>query len=124
MRNPILRKNFIAGASVSAYRIVKFGADDNSVIQGAAVGDALLGVCDELGADSGKRIDVTLSGVAEVQYGGTVTRGDLLTSDANGKAVTAAPAAGVNNRVIGVAMVSGVLDDIGSVLIQPGRIQG
>jgi hypothetical protein len=34
------------------------------------------------------------------------------------------PATGVNNRVIGIAMVSGVSGDLGSVLIAPGSLQG
>jgi hypothetical protein len=48
----------------------------------------------------------------------------MLTTDSSGRAVTAAPAAGVNNGVIGVAFVSGVLGDIGSVILSQGRIQG
>jgi len=124
MNNPLLIKNFKAGAALTKFRIVKFGADQNTVIAGAAVADALLGVQDSLDVALGERVDVILSGVAEVEYGGAVTAGDLLTTDANGRAVPAAPAAGVNNRIIGVAMETGVLGDIGSVLIQPGRIQG
>ena len=122
--NPILTKNFIAGAAVTKRRIVKFGADDDHVILAAAVGDAILGVAERLDVAVDKRIDVVVSGIAEVEYGGAVTRGDLLTTDATGQAVVAGPAAGVNNRVIGIAMVSGVAQDIGTVLVQPGQIQG
>lgn len=124
MHNPLLTKNFIAGAAVTKRRIVKLGADDDHVIQGAAVADALIGVAAELDAAADERIDVHIAGAVEVEYGGAVTRGDPITSDATGRAVVAAPVAGVNNSVIGRAMNSGVLGDIGAVLISPGRIQG
>ena len=124
MANPGLIKTYVAEAAVAAYRIVKPGTSDGNVVQGAAVTDALIGISGMVAGDLGKRVDIIHSDIAEVEYGGAVTRGDWLTSDANGKAVTAAPAAGTNNNVIGRALVSGVLGDIGSCLIAPGRIQG
>ena len=124
MNNPILTKSFLAIAAMTAHRIVKHGANDGEVTPATAVGDAMFGVTTEVAAANGERQDVHLSGAVYVQYGGNVTRGDFLTSDANGKAVTANPAAGVNNRVIGIAQVSGVDGDIGTVQLAPGRIQG
>lgn len=122
--NPTLIKAFNAGAAIAARRIVKFGADKNTVIQGAAVGDALLGVSTFVAAAITERCDVVLSGAADVEYGGTVTLGALLTSDTVGRAVVAAPAAGTNNRIIGMALEDGVIGDIGSVVIQQGSTQG
>lgn len=119
-----LIKNFKAGAAIAAFRFLKFGADDNTVVQAAAATDAIIGVSGELAAAAGEPCDVHLGDVAEVSYGGNVARGDLLTSDADGKAVAAAPAAGVNNRTGGVAMRDGVLNDVGAVLVAPGRVQG
>ncbi len=124
MQNPTLIKSLVCGAAVAAYRIVKHGAADDKVVQGAAATDALIGISDNLGGAVDKRVDVILEGVAEVEYGGNVTRGEPLTSDADGKAVAAAPAQGANNRIIGFAMVSGVLGDIGSCRIAPGVMQG
>lgn len=121
---PTLTKAMKAEAAVAGYRIVKPGAADGVVVQATTTTEALMGVADRLGAASGGAVDVHMSGVAEVEYGGNVTRGDLLTADASGRAVAAAPGAGVNANVIGRAMVSGVLGDIGSVLISQGRIQG
>lgn len=115
--------NFDAGAAINGNRILKLSADA-TVVQAAAATDALIGVSDSNGAASGERIDVTLTGVAEICLGGTVTRGALLTSDSAGKGVAAAPSAGVNNRVIGVALVSGVSGDIIDVLLSPGSMQG
>lgn len=125
MRNEGLQKTLIAGAAIAKNRIVKFDAAANTVIQAAAVGDKSIGVSDNLGADAAAdTLDVIIDGIALVTYGGTVAAGDLLTSDSTGRAVVAAPAAGVNNRVIGVAMDAGVVGDIGSVRIAPASVQG
>jgi hypothetical protein len=122
--NPGFTKTFTAETAVAPYRIVKHGSTDTAVVQAAAVLDSVLGISGQVLGEVGKRVDVVMSDTAEVEYGGVVTRGDWLTTDANGKAVTAAPAAGVNNNVIGRAMCSGVLGDIGSVMLMGTRVQG
>ncbi|MDR2551446.1 MAG: hypothetical protein LBD10_14745 [Desulfobulbus sp.] len=124
MPNPGLIKTFVAEAAVAAYRIAKFGTSDANVVQATAVGDALIGVCGLVAGDAGRRVDIIMSDIAEVEYGGNVTRGDWLTTDASGRAVSAAPAAGTNNNVIGRALVSGVVGDIGHCMLAPCRIQG
>lgn len=124
MSNALLVKNAKAEAAVAAFTIVKFGAADGQVVPAAAVSDKLLGVSTDIAAAINERCDYIASGLADVLYGGTVTRGDQLTSDASGRAVTAAPAAGTNNRIIGIAAVSGVVGDIGQVLIAQSMLQG
>lgn len=125
MRNQGLVKTFNTGAAVPRSRIVKFGADERTVVVGAAAADALIGVSDDVPAPAtGDVVDVVLSGVATVEYGGTVAAGALLTSDATGRAITATAAAGSNIRFIGVAMVAGVVGDLGAVLLSPGSFQG
>lgn len=120
----ILTKGFKAEAAVPPRRIVKFGASDGGVVVGAASADKVFGVSTDIAAAIGQPCDVHLYGVAEVEYGGNVTRGDYLTSDGTGRAVTAAPAAAANASIIGQAMVSGVAGDIGVTTIHPSRIQG
>lgn len=127
MRNEGLTKTFQSGAAIVRARIVKFGADERTVVQaaGAAATEFMFGVADMIGAAAAAEPqDVILEGVATVEYGGTVAVGAMLTSDSVGRAVTAAPAAGTNNRVIGVAMVAGVVGDLGAVLISLGQVQG
>ena len=124
MNNPGLIKNFTADGAISKYRIVKFNDSDTDVVQASAATDSLIGVNGELDISSGERVDIVMTGIAEVEYGGTVTRGQPLTSDTDGKAIYANPATGVNNNIIGLAMASGVSGDIGSVLLSPGIIQG
>lgn len=117
-------KNYLAGATINPYRIVKFSAD-GTVIQGAAATDSLIGVVDIPAiAAATNRVDVVRDGFCQIEYGGTVTRGDLLTSDSVGRAVTAAPATGVNNRTIGISEVSGVVGDIVYMQICCGSVQG
>ena len=125
MRNEGLPQTLLAGGAITKSRIVKFGANDQTVVQSDAAGDSHIGVADSLGQpEAGQTIDVIIDGVALVEYGGNVNAGALLTADASGRAIAATAAAGANVRVIGVAMLGGVSGDIGSVRLAPGSFQG
>lgn len=124
MNNPTLVKTFKAGGTIPKHSIVMFGADDDTVVVSTAATSLLIGVTADVDVISGERVDVILDGVAFCLLGGTVTRGQKVTSDGSGRAVTAAPAAGVNNQIIGVAMVSGVVGDIGSIALWQSVMQG
>jgi hypothetical protein len=124
MSNQLLTKQFVAEAAINAFRIVKFGTTDDFVVQGAAVGDALIGVVEGVAPAAGERCDVVMAGIAEITLGGTVARGAALTSDGTGRAVAAAPAGGTNNSLIGRALASGVVGDVIPVLLAPGSLQG
>ncbi|MET3461281.1 capsid cement protein [Variovorax atrisoli] len=125
MRNELFSKNYSAEGAIPAYRIFKFGAADGGILVGAAATDKLVGITGRIAAAvAGDRIDGVRLGIAEVEYGGNVAAGDPLTSDATGRAVVAAPAAGSNVRLIGFAEVAGALGDIGSVFISPCVMQG
>ncbi|WOF75320.1 DUF2190 family protein [Parvibaculaceae bacterium PLY_AMNH_Bact1] len=122
--NPGLTKNYIAVGALQKYRIAKHDTADGQVSLADGSAAALMGVTHELDTADGERIDVHRTGLVEVEYGGTVAKGDPLTSDATGRAVVAAPAAGVNAEIIGHAEVAGVLGDIGSCLMSRGTLQG
>jgi len=126
MHDPLMTKSFKnGGAAIGAYRIVKFGSADDTAAQASAATDYLLGISNNLGAAAtDTRFDVHLAGIAEVEYGGNVTRGQPLTADGDGKAIAAAPQAGANMRIIGFAVISGVSGDIGAAQVAPGQIQG
>lgn len=118
-----LQKTMYAGAAVAKNRIVKFdGTTAETVIQGAAATDLLIGVSDNIGAASGETLDVILDGIALVVLGGNVTQGGPVTSDADGKGVAAAPAATASNRIIGYAMEGGVSGDIIGVLLRQSSV--
>lgn len=124
MSNPLMFKAFTAGGAINPYRIVRFSATD-TVVQASAATDALFGVNSDLVIVSGERCEVMTDGIAWVEAGAAITIGALITSDANGRAVTAAPAAGVNNRVIGVALdAAAAAGDQIRVLLSPGSVQG
>jgi hypothetical protein len=119
-----MMKAFVAETAITRRRIVKFGAADNAVVQAAAATDLGFGVASEIDAAIGQTCDVVLSDIADVEFGGAVTRGAKLTADAQGRAVAAAPAAGVNAQVIGLALVSAVAGDVGPVLLKQSVMQG
>jgi Uncharacterized conserved protein (DUF2190) len=122
--NQLFSKSFNAGGPINANSIVKAGANDYDVLQAAAAADKVLGVTTEIAASTGERCDVVLQGIVDVKLGGTVTRGDPITSDASGNGVTAAPSAGTNNRLVGFAIISGVVGDIIPVYLAQGSLQG
>lgn len=124
MGNPTLTKNYTAEGAIAAHRIVKFGAADGSVTQAAASTDLVIGVNEALPVVAGERVDVIRAGIADVEFGGNVTRGQPVTADADGKAVAAAPAAGVNAHIVGFAEVSAVAGDIAPVMLARGVMQG
>lgn len=130
MSNRDLIKTFTAEGTITPSRIAKCGANDYGLLQAAASTDKTIGVVMPLGSlnqgltyASGDTVEVMLDGVADLQIGGTVTRGDLLISDANGCGITATGTAGTNYRIIGIALVSGVANDIIPVLLTPGSFQ-
>lgn len=113
-----------AAAITQAFTIAKPGSDDDTFAVAAAVGDLMVGVFLHTTSAANEIVAVQLGGIATVKIGGNVTRGNLITSDSSGLGVAAAPAAGVNNRVIGIALKSGVNGDEIPVLLSPGQIQG
>lgn len=113
-----------AAAIATQFLIVKFGADDDTVAQATASTEDLIGVAQHTTANSGDDLRVMFTGITKVKAGGTITRGAWVTSDANGRAVAAAPGAGVNANIIGKAMASAVDGDLFPVLLMPARIQG
>lgn len=108
----------------TAFTLAKFGADDDTLSLATASTDGLVGVFQHTTENAGDRVRVMLSGISRIKLGGTVVRGGPATSDAAGKGVAAAPAAGVNASVIGRFLASGVSGDIVPLLIVPGQIQG
>lgn len=114
---------FVAAATVNAYRIVKFDTTDNTVIQGAAATDTTIGINQSpQAALVGQQVAVALQGIGLVELGGTVVRGDLLSTDSVGRAV--ASLAAPTDRVIGVALASGGSGAVIPVSISPSKNGG
>ncbi len=102
-----------ADMSAKQYRFVKPDTGvDNQFVVAAASSDLLLGILQNtpIAAEPGQ---IRVIGISKVILGGSVTRGDRLTSDANGKAITATGAA-----VVGaIAIASGSSGDIISAFV-------
>lgn len=118
-----IEKSVIAGAAITAFTLAKFGSDDNTMVPASAVSDLLVGIFQH-DAANGAEVRVMLTGISRAKAGGTITRGSMLTSDASGQVVAAAPSSGVNNQVIGRALASASSGDIIPVLLSQGIVQG
>lgn len=117
-----LIKSYRASAETAGRRIVAFTGTGSEVGTATTATAPSFGVSMPLGADAGGMLDVTLSGLAELQLGGAVDAGDPLTADADGKGIVAAPVAGSVIRYAVFALGEGVEDDIIPVLVVPGII--
>jgi hypothetical protein len=118
--NPLLVKTGLAGAAVDKFKILKFGTADDTFIHATTITEVLVAVSLEAAA-SGARLEYVTDGIATVQAGGTVTRGDFVTSGAAGVGVAAAPATTAHNGTIGIAMASAVIGDFFPVMICQAR---
>jgi hypothetical protein len=119
-----LVKNFTANGTINKNRVVAIGASEGEAVQ-ATGNNTFIGVSGVRGAAAaGDRVDVYMDEIRNIEFGGNVSYGDWLTSDADGKAITAAPASGAQMNVIGKAMTSGVAGSIGQVHVSPQQITG
>lgn len=107
--------NRTAESAIAAYRIVTKGSTEKVDVQASAVANALMGVNGGVAVAAGERFDCYINGIVPVEYGGNVTRGNKLTTDASGRAVVIAAA---TDRVIGIAWEDGDLGTIGSTLLR------
>lgn len=119
-------KSYTAGGEISPCRFVKAGAVDYQVIQATDGSSAQLGISEQVVgvatnnvAASGDTIDVVKADIAYLQLGDTVTRGQYLTSDANGCGIPAVIVAGTPIYCGAIAEISGVVGDIIPAWINP-----
>lgn len=113
LNNTTLTLAFMAASATLAYHVAAHGDEDGETKMADGSGP-LLGVFSDIDDDIGDHVDVHMQGVAPVIYGGTVARGDELTADAQSRAITRTDPA---TPLLGKAMVSGVENDRGSVLL-------
>lgn len=117
MRTDGLIKSFRAEGAIARHRIGKFGAAAGAAAQAAAATDAFNGVHGSLPAVNGNVTDFITSGYAKVEYGATVVAGDPLTSDSQGRAIKATTS---GQRIVGFAVLAGVVGDHGTVDVRLG----
>lgn len=121
---PLQFRSVLAQAAIAGFLIIKHGTVDNSAALATTSADLLIGTNEALAKDAGEMVDYPTAGTGQVRLGAAVTRGQPITADAASKGIAAAPAVGVNARIIGFALQSGVLDDVIDYQIAPGAVQG
>lgn len=132
-------KTFHASAVIAPFRIMTFGASKEYVTPATNGTTPLIGISKiPLGSDNfirygqtpvyeaeaGDQIDVVMSELAEVEFGGTVPIGAWLTAAAGGKAVaiTPNPAGATYTHCVGYATTAGGNGFVGVVRIAPQLI--
>ena len=115
---------FNAEGAITVCRLVKFGSSDTQVSVATAASDRIAGVYLGRGdAVDGQAIEICMLGECTLEVSGTIARGMTLTTDALGKGINAAPAAGANAKTAAMALQSGTNTWI-PVFVCPGWTQG
>lgn len=106
--------SYLSGADLRTrfLTFVKLSTAADLTVLLAGVNDTGIGVLVNK-PNTGQVAGVGIMGEQKVTYGGTVTRGDPLTADANGKAITQTGQA----PVLAYALESGVLNEIHAILM-------
>lgn len=107
-----------ADLSASQFRIAVVNSSEKAAIAAAATAK-IIGVLYNKPAAADVAAQIAISGVARVTAGGVVAAGDLLTSDANGKAIATTT---TGNVLLGRALTGGADTQLIEVLLFPGTV--
>jgi hypothetical protein len=116
---PVFEATFTSSGDLSAgrYKFVKISAAQTVALTGA--GERAIGVLTNAPDAAGKPASVRILGTVEVMCGAAVAAGNLLKSDANGKAINASVA---NDDFFGIALEAATADgDIIEALLVTGQ---
>jgi hypothetical protein len=119
-------QSYKAGGTVNPRRFVKMGAADGYAIQATSGAATLIGISEQVVGSSTDNtaaaeavFDAIKGDQAMLELGDTVTRGQYLTADANGKGIPAVIVAGTPLYVGAYAEESGVVGDHILVTLMP-----
>lgn len=125
MSNMQLAKNYVADVAIPPFRLVKPGSADDRIALATASTDFIIGTTMDLAAAVGERCDVQFAEIAYVEAGAAIVRGAAITADAVGRAITAAPAVGVNASTAGRALETATAaGDVIRYMQSIGQVQG
>ena len=109
--------SYTAKTDIQASSIVKF--DEDGITTASSKGDKLIGVVGTLGYCEGDSADVYMTGErVEVTAGGSFNRGDVLTTNAQGKAVKADN----TSHIVALALDDAIENDIVPVMVTIQRV--
>jgi len=105
-----------AGADLSSLQhyIVKLGSTEDTIEKSTAASDAILGVLQNK-PTSGQMASVAVGGITKVIAGGSVSAGNLVTADSNGKAIATTSG---GDHVLGMALQAASTGDIFAIEIR------
>lgn len=101
------------------YRILAIGADDSHIVQASGTAAVIVGLNGELTYDKAEEVVSVImwSPSQPIRAGAAISVGDLLTSDAEGRAV---PAASGNNVVGRATSAATTADELINCFVDPG----
>lgn len=123
---PTFIRAYEISAVVRPFRIARFSdvAASQKVAEATANTQPIIGVFDKLAGTAaiGQMVDVHRSGLCQVELGATVTAGQELTTDAQGRAIPAVAATATRVQVLGKADQPGVVGDVIDVWVELSTI--
>jgi len=120
MRNIEFVKTLLASGDIREARIVVQTGDELGEQAGADLVRLPFGISDPAApVTDGHPVDVVLTQITPLMYGGAVSHGDPVTSDAQGRGVRAEPGSGQAVYCVGYAVRGGGEGTVGSVRIAP-----
>jgi len=107
-----------AEGTIPPRRLVMFGSSEDSVtLYQLGSKKTIIGVSGALPAEDGDTVDITRAGIAPVEYGQSIKKGDCLTAGSLGLATRQLDPGMF--CIVGIAEVDGEPYDIGSVFVAP-----
>jgi hypothetical protein len=107
-----------ASLTTKQYYAMKVSGDATVTVC-AGTTDKAIGILQGAPA-SGERADVCVFGVSKAHLGGTVTAGDLVASDGNGKVISITAGTDTTVYALGRCLVGGNADELGTIFVCPG----
>lgn len=108
----------IATGAIGAFRGIFQDPNSDNKVKVATANVRCLGIGPDYAISDGEAFMFSVGGTTQGQCGGTVTRGDRVKTDANGRFVTLAVGGTEIQNVIGIATRSGVSLDIIPIQIE------